>query len=114
MSVAARIVDVRKVVKPRVQAEVVKKREEGRAGVKERVGGKIIEIDAVVGVIGVEEILKAQVNVVDEILVSEVAVVTKGRAVGKLEIVPAAAQRGLAVEESRMCRCYCCRRRRGW
>ena len=56
-----------------------------------------------VSVIGVEEILEAQVNVVDEMLVREVAVVAKGRAVGELEIVPAAAQRGLAVEKGRMC-----------
>jgi len=47
----------------------------------------------------VDEILEAQVKVVNEILVSEVAVVAKGRAVGKLEIIPAAAQRDLAVEK---------------
>ena len=52
-----------------------------------------------VGVIGVEEILVAQVNVVDEILVREIAVIAKGGAVGELEIVEAAAQRSLAVEE---------------
>ena len=91
VSVAARIVDVRKVVKPRVEAEVVEIREEGRAGVKERAGGKIIEVDAMVGVIGVEEILEAHVKMVDPARVSQVAVVTKGRAIGELKIINAVA-----------------------
>jgi len=55
------------------------------------VGHKIVEEDAVVGVIGVEEIFEAHVEVVDEILVSEVGVVAKRRAVGELKIIHAVA-----------------------
>ena len=62
MSVAARLVEVRKVVKPRVQAEVVEEREDARAGVKEMVGRKVVEIDAAVSIIGIKPILVAHVN----------------------------------------------------
>lgn len=88
-----------------MQAEVVEvgKRKAG-AGVKESVTREIVEEDAALAVIGIEEILEAQVNVVDEMLVSEVAVVAKGRAIGELEIVPSAAQRSLASEKRRMWR----------
>jgi len=102
VSVAAWIVGIRKVVKPRVEAEIVEIREGARAGIKKRAGGKIIEVDAMVGIIGIKEILEAQVNMVDEMLVREVAVVAKGRAVGELEILPAASQRDLTVEKGRV------------
>jgi len=97
----ARVIGIGVVVKHCVQAEIVEIRErKAWASVKEMVGRKVVEEDAAVSIIGVEEILEAQVNVVGKILVREVAIVAKGRAVGELEIVPAAAQRGLASEDA--------------
>src|SRR5439155_22335413 len=66
------------------------------------VGRKVVEEDAAVSIIGIEEILEAQVKVVDEMLVREEAVVAKGRAVGELEIIKSAAQRSLASEEGQV------------
>jgi len=101
----ARTVGIGIVVEHCVQAKVVKiRKRKGRTSVKEMVGHKIVEEDAAVSIIGIEPILVAQVNVVDEALVSQIAVVTKWRAVGKLEIVPAATQRSLPVEKRRMWR----------
>ena len=98
--VVARMVGIRIVVEDCVQAKVVEKRKrKAWTSVKERARGKIIEVDGVVGVIGVEEIFEAQVEVVDEILISEVAVVAKRRAVGELKIINAILERDLTVEK---------------
>jgi len=100
-----RIIRIGIVVEHCVEAKVVEiRKRKAWTSVKEMVGRKVVEVDAAVSIIGIEPILIAQVNVVDVMLVSEVAVVAKGRAIGELEIVPAAAQRSLPVEKRRMYR----------
>ena len=63
------------------------------------VGHKIVEEDAAVSIIGIKPILVAHVEVVDEALVSQVAVVAKGRAVGELKIINAILERDLTGEK---------------
>ena len=101
----ARIIRIGIVVEHCVETKVVEiRKRKARTSVKEMAGHKVVEEDAVVSIIGIEPILIAQVNVVNEIVISEVAVVAKGRAVGELEIVPAGAQRSLPVEKRRVYR----------
>src|SRR6266436_4325183 len=86
--VVARTVGIGIVVEHRVQAKVVEKRErKAWASVKEMVRHKVVEEDAAVSIIGIKPVLVAHVEVVDEVLVGEVGVVTKGRAAGELKII---------------------------
>ena len=88
----ARTVRIREVVEHRIQAEVVEKRKrKAWASVKEMVGRKVIEVDAALSIIGIKPILVAHVEVIDPVRVSEVAIIAKGRAVGKLQIINAIA-----------------------
>ena len=52
-------------------------------------GGIVVEVDAVVSIIGIKPIFVAQVEVVDETRVSQVTIVAKRRAVGELKIINA-------------------------
>ena len=80
------------VVKQCVQTEVVEiRKRKAWAGVKETVGRKIVEVDAVASIIGIKPIFVANIEVVDEVLVRQVAVVAERRAVGELKIVNAVA-----------------------
>src|SRR5436309_12983785 len=98
--VAARAVRIREVVEHRIQAKVVKLRKrKGWTSVKEMVGRKVVEEDAAVSIIGIKPILEAHVEVVDPALVSQVAVVAKGRAVGELKIINAVLERDLTGEK---------------
>ena len=88
----ARIIGIGKVVEHCVQREVVEIRKaKGWTGVKEMAGRKVVKEDTVVSIIGIKPILVAQVEVVDEARISQVAVVAKRRAVGELKIINAAA-----------------------
>src|SRR4029077_5271303 len=90
--VMARTVGIGIVVEHCVQAKVVEiRKRKAWTSVKEMVGRKVVEIDAVVSIIGIKPILVAQVEVVDEALVSQIAVVAKGRAVRELKIINAVA-----------------------
>src|SRR6266853_903451 len=83
--VVARIVGIGIVVEHCVQAEVIEiRKRKARTGVKEMVGHKVVEEDAVVSIIGIEPILVAHVKVVDEAPVSQVGVVAKQIAIGQL------------------------------
>jgi hypothetical protein len=98
--VVARTVRIEKVVEHCVQAEVVEIRErKAWASVKEMVGHKVVEKDAAVSIIGIEPILVAHVEVVDEARVSQVAIVAKRRAVGELKIINAVLERDLTGEK---------------
>ena len=88
----ARTVRIGKVVEHCVQRKVVEVRKrKAWTSVKEMVGRKVVEVNAAVSIIGIEPILVAQVEVVDEARVSQVAVVAKRRAVGELKIINAVA-----------------------
>ena len=88
----ARIIQIGIVVEHCVEAEVVEKRKrKAWASVKEMVGHKVVEEDAVVSIIGIKPIFVAHVEVVDEARVSEVGVVAKGRPVWELKIINAVA-----------------------
>jgi hypothetical protein len=50
-------------------------------------GHKVVEIDAAVSIIGIKPILVAQVEVIDEARVSQVAIIAKRRAVRELKII---------------------------
>jgi len=90
--VVARAIGIGKVVKHCVQAEVVEiRKRKARTSVKEMVGHKVVEIDAAVSIIGIKPIFVAHIEVVDEAWVSQVAVVAKRRAIGKLKIINAVA-----------------------
>ena len=54
-------------------------------------GRKVVEVDAAVSIIGIKPILIAQVEVVDEARVSQVAIIAKRRAVRELKIINAVA-----------------------
>ena len=98
--VVAWTVRIGKVVEHCIQAEVVEKRKrKAWASVKEMVGHKVVEEDAVVSIIGIKPIFVAHVEVVDEARVSEIGVIAKGRAVGELKIIDAVLQRDLTSEE---------------
>jgi hypothetical protein len=98
--VVARAVGIGKVVKHCVQAKVVEiRKRKARTSVKEMVGHKVVEIDTAVSIIGIKPIFVAHVEVVDEALVTEVSVVAKRRAVGKLKIINAVLERDLTGEK---------------
>src|SRR5439155_3822811 len=98
--VVPRVIGIGVVVEHCVQAEVVEIRErKARTSVKEMVGRKVVEEDAAVSIIGIKPILVAQVNMVDEARVSQVAVVAERRAIGELKIVNAVLERDLTGEK---------------
>jgi hypothetical protein len=80
------------VVEHCVQTEVVEiRKRKAWAGVKESVARKIVEVDAVASIIGIKPIFVAHIEVVDEVLVRQVAVVAERRSVWELKIVNAVA-----------------------
>ena len=88
------------VVEQRIQAEIVEiRKRKARTSVKESIGRKIVEIDAIVFIIGIELIFVAHVVVEDVVRVTEVSVVAKWRAVGELKIENAVAQRDFSREK---------------
>src|SRR4029077_4945619 len=98
--VVARPLGIGIVVEQRIQAEIVEiRKRKARTSVKESIGRKIVEIDAIVSIIGIEPILVAHVVVVDVVRVTEVSVVAKWRAVGELKIENAVAQRDFSREK---------------
>src|SRR5204862_6162808 len=102
MRVVARMAGIGIVVEHCVQAEVVEKRKrKARASVKEMVGHKVVEEDAVVSIIGIKPILVAHVEMVDEARVSEIAVVAKHIAIRQLQIVNTVAQWNFSHEKCR-------------
>ena len=55
------------VVEQRIQTEIVEiRKRKARTSVKESIGREIVEVDAVVSIIGIKPILVAQVEVVDK------------------------------------------------
>jgi hypothetical protein len=96
----ARVIRIRIVVEHCVEAKVVEiRKRKARTSVKEMVGRKVVEEYAAVSITGIEPILVAQVEVVDEARVSQVTIIAKRRAVRELKIINAAAQRDLTVEK---------------
>ena len=86
--VVARTVGIREVVEHCVQAKVVEiRKRKAWTSVKEMVGHKVVEIDAIVSSIGIKPILVAHVEVIDPVWVSEVAVVAEHIAIGQLKII---------------------------
>src|SRR5262245_37502924 len=100
--VVARSQRIRKVVKHCVQGEIVEiRKRKAWASVKEMVGRKVVEENAVVSVIGIKPILNAQIEVVDETPVGEVRVVAKRCAIRELQVVNAVAQWHFSREKCR-------------
>jgi hypothetical protein len=98
--VVARTVGIREVVEHCVQAKVVEiRKRKARTSVKEMAGRKVVEEDAAVSIIGIEPILVAHIEVVDPVRVSQVAIVAKRRAIGKLKIINAVLERDLTGEK---------------
>ena len=62
-------------------------------------GRKVVEVDPAMSIIGIKPVLVAQVEVVDEARVSQVAVVAKRRAIGELKIINAVLERVLTGEK---------------
>ena len=90
--VVARTLRIRKVVEDCVQGKVVEiGKRKARTSIKEMRRRRVVEVNASVAIIGIEPILVTHVEVVDPARVSEVAVVTKGSAVGELKIINAVA-----------------------
>ena len=88
----ARSLGIGIVVEHCVERKVVEIRErKAWTGVKEMGRRKVVEEDAAVSIIGIKPILVANVEVVDEARVSQVAIVAKRRAVGELKIINAVA-----------------------
>ena len=84
----ARTVGIGKVVEHCVQAKIVEiRKRKAWASVKEMVGRKVVEEDAVMSIIGIEPILVAHVKVVDEAWVTEVGVVAEHIAIWELKII---------------------------
>ena len=90
--VVARVIRIGIVVEHCVKAKVVEiRKRKAWTSVKEMGGGIVVEVDAAVSIIGIKPIFVAQVEVVDESRVSQVAVVAKRRAVRELKIINAVA-----------------------
>ena len=88
----ARIIRIGIVVEHCVERKVVEiRKRKAWTSVKEMGGGKVVEVDAAVSIIGIKPILVAHVEVVDEARVSQVAIVAKRRAVRELKIINAVA-----------------------
>jgi hypothetical protein len=87
-----RIIRIGIVVEHCVEAKVVEiRKRKAWTSVKEMVGRKVVEVDAALSIIGIEPILIAQVEVVNETRISQVAIVAKRRAIGELKIINAVA-----------------------
>ena len=88
----ARVIRIGIVVEHCVERKIVEiRKRKAWTSVKEMVGHKVVEKDAAVSIIGIEPILIAQVEVVDEARISQVAIVAKRRAIGELKIINAIA-----------------------
>ncbi len=88
----ARVIGIGKVVEHCVQTKIVEiRKRKAPTSVKEMVGHKVVEIDAALSIIGIKPILVAHIEVIDPVRVSEIAIIAKGRAVGKLQIINAIA-----------------------
>jgi hypothetical protein len=88
----ARTVGIGKVIEHCVERKVVEiRKRKAWTSVKEMGGGIVVEVDAAVSIIGIKPIFVAHVEVVDEALATEVGVVAKRRAIGKLKIINAVA-----------------------
>jgi hypothetical protein len=88
----ARVIRIGIVVEHCVEAKVVEiRKRKAWTSVKEMVGRKVVEVDAALSIIGIEPILIAQVEVVNETRISQVAIVAKRRAIGELKIINAVA-----------------------
>jgi hypothetical protein len=86
----ARTVRIGIVIQHCVEAKVVEiRKRKAWTSVKEMGGGRVVEVDAAVSIIGIEPILVTHVEVVDETRVSQVTIVAKRRAVGELKIINA-------------------------
>ena len=90
--VVARSLGIGIVVKHGIQAEVVEiRKRKAWTSVKEMGGGIVVEVDAVVPIIGIKPIFVAHIEVVNPVRVTQVAVVAKRRAVRELKIINAVA-----------------------
>src|SRR6185369_2147730 len=90
--VMARVIRIGIVVEHCVERKVVEiRKRKAWTSVKEMGGGIVVEVDAVVSIIGIKPILVAHIKVVDPVWVSQVAVVAKRRAVEELKIINAVA-----------------------
>ena len=88
----ARIIRIRIVVEHCVERKIVEiRKRKAWTSVKEMGGGIVVEVDAAVSIIGIKPIFVAHIKVVDPVWVSQVAVIAKRRAVGKLKIINAVA-----------------------
>ena len=88
----ARTAGIGIVVEHCVQAKVVEiRKRKAWTSVKEMGGRKVVEVDTAVSIIGIKPILVAQVEVVDEARISQVAIVAKRSAIGELKIIDAVA-----------------------
>jgi hypothetical protein len=95
-----RTVGIGEVVEHCVQAKIVEiRKRKAWTSVKEVVGHKVVEVDAVLCIIGIKPILVAHVEVIDPVRVSQVAVVAKRRAIGELKIINAVLERDLTAEK---------------
>ena len=89
----ARTIGIGIVVEHCVERKVVEiRKRKARTSVKEMGGGRVVEEDAAVSIIGIKPIFVAHIKVVDPVRVSQVAVVTKWRAAGELKIINAVAE----------------------
>ena len=87
-----RVIRIGIVVEHCVERKVVEiRKRKAWTSVKEMGGGIVVEVDAAVSIIGIKPIFVAHVEVIDPVRVSQVAVVAKRRAVGKLKIINAVA-----------------------
>ena len=88
----ARVIRIGIVVEHCVERKIVEiRKRKAWTSVKEMGGRKVVEIDPAVSIIGIKPIFVAHIKVVDPVRVSQVAVVAKRRAVGKLKIINAIA-----------------------
>ena len=88
----AGIIRIGIVVEHCVERKVVEiRKRKAWTSVKEMGGGRVVEVDAALSIIGIKPILVAHVEVIDPVRVSEVGVVAKRRAVGELKIINAIA-----------------------
>ena len=100
----ARPLGVGIVVEHCVKAKVVEiRKRKARAGVKEMVGHKVVEVDAAVSIIGIKPILVTHVEVVDPARISKIRVVAKQIAVGQLQVINAVPEENLTGKEIGMC-----------
>ena len=88
-----------KIVYPGSEAEVVHIGKQSRTGVPEMAAGEIVEIGAALAIVGINEVLKPEVEMI-EVWKKVVTVVAEKIAVGKFEIVNAIVQSDFGVKEN--------------